>query len=97
MRSKPIVKRLERTEKPSHFVVPWQRRGVVPCVFAIGQDKRPIKQVAHMCQYLDWSARGRRRLKGGKHCWCTAKRLCGAVGESGYSVAEKIGSHTIGK
>ena len=64
--SKTLVKSFQRGKEASRSLLPGERRGIVPSLFALGKGKRPVEQVADVGQDLGGRASGLAGAKFGK-------------------------------
>jgi len=83
-----IVEGLESAKEAALFFRPHARLGGVPLFVAERDAERPIEQVAHVSENLDWSAASAGKageVVGG--CFKGARR---AVSEGGDCVAEEL-------
>ncbi len=63
---KPLVKGFQRGKEACRSCLPTERGGIVPRFLALGERKRPVKQVAEVGQDLSRCASGRADAKLGE-------------------------------
>src|SRR6266567_1484626 len=72
------------------FGVPRQWCGVMPGLLALGDGKRPLKEIAHMSENLSGRARLIADVEAGEMIGSAAQCFATAVGDRGDSVTEKL-------
>src|SRR6266568_1372037 len=72
------------------FGVPWQWCGVMPGLLALGDGKRPLKEIAHVSENLRGRARLIADVEAGEMIGSAAQGFATAVGNGGDSVTEEL-------
>src|ERR1019366_10578684 len=80
----------ESREEALHFLVPRQRRGVVPLFLPSCHGERPVEQVADVRQDLARRAARFRGVVTGEFGRSAAHGFAAAIGQRGEGVAKKI-------
>ena len=84
---KKVIEFLEGSEETIEFVVPRQGNGVMPGLSALGDRKRPIKEITHVSKNLRRRARLVADVEAVEMIGSIAKGFAAAIGDSGDGMA----------
>src|SRR2546428_382790 len=85
-----IVELFYGAKEALDFGVPRQWYGVMPGLLALGDGKRPLKEIAHVSENLRGRARLIADVEAGEMIGSAAQGFATAVGDRGDSVTEKL-------